>query len=222
MSKTPDFEPLSEASSVLTSPNLASRSKIQPKASGRTGTKIESQARTSIAPRPGMSVRATSQVSTRATGTEMAVRTMARAKLFQSAPSAVGSASADCQLPNPYLNAWPAGATLKELVSSIPSGKTRTMPTTKGNPLEAAHPASTESLSRPGPSAARCSYSIAATCTSPRHPRVKTRQRRPDQQRQKNRRLEQVVEHPRFGAQSEDEGRKRQEQTADKRKPAQQ
>src|SRR5712691_5985501 len=115
MSKTPDFEPLIEPMSVLTSPNLESRSKIQPKASGRTGTNIDSQARTSIAPRPGMSVRAISQVRTRATGTEIDVRTIARAKLFHSAPSAVGSASADCQLPRPYLNAWPAGAMLNEL-----------------------------------------------------------------------------------------------------------
>src|SRR5216683_6791280 len=143
MSNTADFEPVSEDSSELTRPNLASRSKIQPKARGRTGTKIDSHARTSIAPRPGMSVRATSQVRTRATGTEIDVRTMARAKLFHSAPSAVGSANADCQLPNPYLNACPAGATLKELVSSIPNGKTRMMPTSSGSPLDAAHAVST-------------------------------------------------------------------------------
>src|SRR5260370_37286792 len=108
MSKPPDFEPLSEASSVLTSPNLASRSKIQPKASGRTGTKIDSHARTSIAPRPGMSARATTPVRTRATGTELDVRTMARAKLFHSAPSALGAASADWQLHHPYPTACPA------------------------------------------------------------------------------------------------------------------
>src|ERR1700687_5546425 len=212
MSNTPDFEPVIEAMSVFTSPNLASRSRIQPKASGRTGTKIDSQARTSMAPRPGMSVRATSQVSTRATGTEIAVRTMARAKLFHSAPSAVGSASADCQLPNPYLNAWPAGATLRELVSSIPKGKTRVTPTSSGNPREAANPISTESPSRPNRGTASRPYSIAATLppprSAPRQPRVKARQRRPDQQRQENCWLEQVVEHPRFGAQREDESRK--------------
>src|SRR5216683_2964028 len=163
MSKTPDFEPLSGARSVLTSPNLASRSKIQPKARGRTGTKIDSHARTSIAPRPGMSVRATSQVRTRATGTEIDVRTMARAKLFHSAPSAVGSANADCQLPNPYLNAWPAGATLKELVSSIPNGKTRMMPTTSGRPREAAHATTTASRTCPTRGTAGWPYSIAAT-----------------------------------------------------------
>src|SRR5712691_10508425 len=137
MSKTPDFDPLRDARSVLTSPNLESRSKIQPKARGSTGTKIDNQARASIAPRPGILVRATSQVRTRATGTEIAVRTIARAKLFHSAPNAVGSANADCQLPRPYLKAWPAGATLKELVSSMPNGKTRMTPITNGSPLDA-------------------------------------------------------------------------------------
>ena len=82
MSKTPDFDPLRDARNVLTSPNLESSSKIQPKARGRTGTKIDSQARTSMAPRPGISVRATSHVRTSATGTEIAVRTMDSAKLF--------------------------------------------------------------------------------------------------------------------------------------------
>src|SRR6266851_1767227 len=168
MSKTPDFEPLIEATSVLTSPNLESRSKIQPKASGSTGTKIDSQARTSIAPRPGMSVRATSQVRTNATGTEIAVRTMASAKLFHSAPSAVGSARADCQLPKPYRKACPAGATLKELVSSMPRGKTRMMPTTKGNPREAAHATSTASRTCPTRGAAAWPYSIAANAYLPK------------------------------------------------------
>src|SRR6267378_4744607 len=168
MSKTPDLEPLIDANSVLTSPNLESRSKIQPKASGSTGTKIDSQARTSIAPRPGIFVRATSQVRTNATGTEIAVRTMARAKLFQSAPSAVGSASADCQLPKPYRKACPAGATLKELVSSMPNGNTRMTPTTKGNPREATHATSTASRTCPTRGTARWPYSIAATATSPR------------------------------------------------------
>src|SRR5438132_1392498 len=166
MSKTPDFDPLRDARNVLTSPNLESSSKIQPKASGRTGTKIDSQARTSIAPRPGILVRATSQVRTRATGTEIAVRTMARAKLFHNAPSAVGSARADCQLPRPYLKAWPAGATLKELVSSIPNGKTRMTPTTRGSPLDAAHELSTASRMRPTRGSAAWPYPIAATSTS--------------------------------------------------------
>src|SRR6266851_4166875 len=163
MSNTPDFEPLIEARSALTSPNLESSSKIQPKARGRTGTKIDSQARTSIAPRPGMSVRATSQVRTRATGTEIAVRTIARAKLFHSAPNAVGSANADCQLPRPYLKAWPAGATLKELVSSMPNGKTRMTPTSNGSPLDATHELSTASRMRPTRGSAAWPYSTAAT-----------------------------------------------------------
>ena len=54
-----------------------------------------------MALRPGMSVRAISHVRSSATGTEMAVRTMAREKLFHRAPNAAGSATADCQLPRP-------------------------------------------------------------------------------------------------------------------------
>ena len=87
--------------SVFSKPNLGSSSSTQPNANGNTGTKIDSHARISIAPRPGMSVRAMSHVNASAIGSEMAVRVTARAKLFHKAPMADASANACCQLPAP-------------------------------------------------------------------------------------------------------------------------
>ena len=97
---------------------------------------MDSQASSSIRPRPGMSVRATSQVRTSAMGSEMAVRTIARAKLFHSAPTADGSATAACQFAKPKRAGCPAADTLKLLARSIASGSARTTPTRSGRLVE--------------------------------------------------------------------------------------
>src|SRR5215471_2872739 len=130
--------PATDDRSMLRSPNLGSSRSTQPKASGRTGTKIDNHARISTTFRPGISVRAINHTSTSAMGSEMAVRVTDSAKLFHRALMAEGSVNAACQLPNPYLKDWPDGATLKLLIRSMPSGSTRMMPTIRGKTRETA------------------------------------------------------------------------------------
>ncbi len=85
----------------LTRPYCGSSSRIQPKVSGSSGRKMPSQHSTSITERPGMSLRAISQATLMAMGSEMAVRTAPSATLFQSARSVVGSENACTQLARP-------------------------------------------------------------------------------------------------------------------------
>src|SRR5579864_8466130 len=122
---------------LFSRPNLGSNRSTQPNARGKTGTKMESQARTSTRFRPGISVRAINQTNTRAIGNEIAVLVTESARLFHNAPMAEGSPKAACQFARPYLNDWPAGATLTLFTRSMPSGNTRMMPTRRGRPREA-------------------------------------------------------------------------------------